>query len=88
MVRAIWAVACSVLVVLNVAAPLAHPVFAQEAAGIVAPARNAPMRMDNSTLPRPPNLASQGSLMDNSARIRRPVQTPTGSAADPSYRLG
>ena len=60
MVKAIWAVACSVLVVLNVAAPLAYPVFAQEAAGI----------------------------MDNSARIRRPVQTPTGSQSDPSYRLG
>ncbi len=60
MVKAIWAVACSVLVVLNVAAPLAHPVFAQEAAGI----------------------------MDNSARIRRPVQTPSGSQSDPSYRLG
>ena len=60
MVRAIWAVACSVLVVLNVAAPLAYPVFAQEAAGI----------------------------MDNSARIRRPVQTPSGSQSDPSYRLG
>jgi len=60
MVKAIWAVACSVLVVLNVAAPLAYPVFAQEAAGI----------------------------MDNSARIRRPVQTPSGSQSDPSYRLG
>jgi len=88
MVRAIWAVACSVLVVLNVAAPLAHPVFAQEAAGIVAPAGNAPMRIDNSTPTRPPTLASQGSIMDNSARIRRPVQTPTGSQSDPSYRLG
>jgi len=88
MVKAIWAVACSVLVVLNVATPLAHPVFAQEAAGIVAPARNAPMRMDNSTQIRPPTLASQGSLMDNSARIRRPVQTPSGSQSDPSYRLG
>jgi polysaccharide export outer membrane protein len=60
MVKAIWAVACSVLVVLNVATPLAQPVFAQEAAGI----------------------------MDNSARIRRPVQTPSGSQSDPSYRLG
>jgi len=88
MVKAIWAVACSVFVVFNVATPLAHPVFAQEAAGIVAPARNAPMRMDNSTLIRPPTLASQGSLMDNSARIRRPVQTPSGSQSDPSYRLG
>jgi polysaccharide export outer membrane protein len=60
MVKAIWAVACSVLVILNVAAPLAHPVFAQEAAGI----------------------------MDNSARIRRLVQTPSDSQSDPSYRLG
>lgn len=56
MVKAIWAVACSVLVVLNIAAPLALPVFAQ---GI-----------------------------DNSAKIRRPIQTPQGSQSDPSYRLG
>ena len=56
MVKAIWAVACSVLVVLTVAVPHAHPVFAQE--------------------------------MDNSAKIRRPIQTPTDSASDPSYRLG
>ena len=56
MVKALWAVACSVLVVLNIAVPLAHPVFAQE--------------------------------MDNSANILRPIQTPTGSQSDPSYRLG
>jgi polysaccharide export outer membrane protein len=34
MVKAIWAVACSVLVILNIAAPLAVPVFAQEATGV------------------------------------------------------
>jgi len=56
MVKVLWAVACSVLLVLNVAAPLAHPVFAQE--------------------------------MDNSAKIRRPIQPPTGAQSDPSYRLG
>ena len=56
MVKAIWAVACSVLVVLSVAVPLALPVFAQD--------------------------------MDNSAKIRRPIQVPTGSQSDPSYRLG
>jgi polysaccharide export outer membrane protein len=69
MVKAIWAVACSVLVVLNIAAPLALPVFAQEGT-------------------RPAALASPGAIIDNSARIRRPIQTPTGSQSDPSYRLG
>ena len=75
MVKAIWAVACSVLVVLNLAAPLALPVFAQEAAGVVAPARNAPMPTGNSinTLSAP--LTSQRVIMDNSAKIRRPIQT-------------
>ena len=56
MVKAPWAVACSVLMVLNVAAPLALPAFAQET--------------------------------DNSAKIRRPIRTPTGSSTDPSYLLG
>ncbi len=56
MVKAPWAVACSVLVVLNVAAALALPAFAQE--------------------------------KDNSVKIRRPIQTPTVSQNDPSYRLG
>jgi polysaccharide export outer membrane protein len=63
MVKAIWAVACSVLMVLNIATPLAIPVFAQE----------------------PP---AQGASMDNSAKIRSPIQPPTGSQPDPSYRLG
>jgi polysaccharide export outer membrane protein len=66
MVKAIWAVACSILVVLNIAAPLALPVFAQEAAGLVAPARNAPMPMDNSVPTRPTALSSQGSQPDPS----------------------
>ena len=56
MVKAIWAVACSVLVVYSMAMPLALPAFAEE--------------------------------MDNSAMIRRPIQPPTGSQPDPSYRLG
>jgi polysaccharide export outer membrane protein len=34
MVKAIWAVACLILVVLNVAPPLADPAFAQESAGV------------------------------------------------------
>ena len=88
MVKAIWAVACSVLVVLNVAAPLALPVFAQEGAGMVAPARNGPMPMDNSLQTRPAPLASQRAVMDNSAKIRRPALSSTGSKTDPSYRLG
>ena len=86
--KAIWAVACSVLVVLNIAAPLALPVFAQEAAGIVAPARNAPMPMDNSIQIRPAPPTSQRAIMDNMAKIRRPVLPSTGSQPDPSYRLG
>ncbi|MGB7630924.1 MAG: polysaccharide biosynthesis/export family protein [Candidatus Deferrimicrobium sp.] len=88
MVKAIRAVACSVLVVLIIAVPLVLPVFAQEATGIVAPRRNYPMPTDNSTPTRPPTLAAQGGIMDNSAKIRRPIQTPPGSQSDPSYRLG
>jgi len=88
MVKAIWAVACSVLVVLNIAAPLALPAFAQEAAGMVAPARNVPMPTDNSILTRPAPLTSQRATMDNSAKIRRPALPSTGSQPDPSYRLG
>jgi polysaccharide export outer membrane protein len=88
MVKAIWAVACSVLVVLNIAAPLAVPVFAQEAARIVAPARNAAMPTDNSIQTRPSTLSSQRATMDNSAKIRRPALPTTGSQPDPSYRLG
>ena len=88
MVKVLWAVACSVLVVLNIAAPLALPVFAQEAAGTVAPARNAPIPTDNSMRTLPAPLATQRAIMDNSAKIRRPIQTPTGSQSDPSYRLG
>jgi len=88
MVKAIWAVACSVLVVLNIAAPLAVPVFAQEAARIVAPARNAAMPTDNSIQTRPAPLTSLRAIMDNSAKIRRPALPSTGSQPDPSYRLG
>ena len=88
MVKAIWAVACSVLVVLNIAAPLALPAFAQDAAGMVAPARNIPMPTDNSIQTRPAPLTSQRAIMDNLAKIRRPALPLTGSQADPSYRLG
>lgn len=88
MVKAIWAVACSVLVVLNLAAPLALPVFAQEAAGIVAPARKAPMSKDNPTPNQPTPLSSQRAIMDNSAKIRRPAPPSTSTQPDPSYRLG
>jgi polysaccharide export outer membrane protein len=69
MVKAIWAVACSVLVVLNIAAPLAIPVFAQEAAGIVGPARNATMPTDNSAKIRRPALPSIGTQPDPSYRL-------------------
>jgi len=88
MVKAIWAVACSVLVVFNIAAPLALPVFAQEAAGIVAPAKKSPMPLGNSMPTRPSALPSQGAIMDNSAKIRRPALPSTGTQPDPSYRLG
>jgi polysaccharide export outer membrane protein len=88
MVKAIWAVACSVLVVLNIAAPLALPVFAQEAAGMVAPGKNSPKPVDNSILTRPAPLTSLRAIMDNSAKIRRPALPSTGSQPDPSYRLG
>jgi polysaccharide export outer membrane protein len=69
MVKAIWAVACSVLVVLNIAAPLAVPVFAQEAAGPVAPAGNAPMPMDNASPIRPIAPSPQSSQADPSYRL-------------------
>jgi len=60
MVKAIWAVACSVLVALNIAAPLALPVFAQEATGL---------SMDNSARMRRPAPASTGSHPDSSYRL-------------------
>jgi polysaccharide export outer membrane protein len=66
MVKAMWAVACSVLVILNIAAPLAVPVFAQVAAGPVAQASNAPVPMDNSARIRRPALPSPGSQPDPS----------------------
>jgi polysaccharide biosynthesis/export protein len=88
MVKTIWAVACSVLVVLNIAVPLALPVFAQEAAGVVAPSRNGPKPMDNSMQTLSAPLTSQRVIIDNSAKIRRPIQLPAGSQSDPSYRLG
>ena len=88
MVKAIWAVACSVLAVLYVAVPLALPVFAQDAAGVVAPARSAPMPPDNSLKSRPAPLPLQRGIMDNSAKIRRPALPSTGLQSDPSYRLG
>jgi polysaccharide export outer membrane protein len=46
------------------------------------------MPRDNPTPTRPSTLAAQGAIMDNSAKIRRPIQTPPGSQSDPSYRLG
>jgi polysaccharide export outer membrane protein len=89
MVKAIWAVACSVLVVLNFAGSPAPSAFAQEAAGIVVPERNAPVPTDNSVQIRTAPHASQKPIMDNSAKIRRPIpKTPAGSPSDPSYRLG
>lgn len=69
MVKAIWAVACSVLVVLEIAAPLALPVFAQEAAGIAAPAGKSPMPADNSVPVRPPPMPSTGSQPELSYRL-------------------
>jgi polysaccharide export outer membrane protein len=88
MVKAIWAVACSLLVFLNLAAPLALPAFAQEAAGVAAPVRISPMATDNSVQTRPAALPSQRGGMDNAARVRRPTPPPTGAGADSSYRLG
>jgi len=89
MVKAIWAVACSVLVILNIAALLALPVFAQEAPGIVAPAKNGAMPTDNSMRAQTTPPAPQRAIMDNSAMLRRSIpKTPTGSQSDSSYRLG
>jgi polysaccharide export outer membrane protein len=88
MVKVLWAVACSVLVVLNLAAPLALPAFAQEGTGLAAPPRNAAMPKDNSIQNRPAPLTSQRAIMDNSAKIRRPILPSTGSHPDPTYLLG
>jgi polysaccharide export outer membrane protein len=90
MVKVLWAVACSALgiLVLNISAPLALPVFAQEAAGSVVPARNAPRPADNSIQTRPAPLGSQRAITDNSAKIRKPALPSTGSTPDASYRLG
>jgi polysaccharide export outer membrane protein len=75
-------------VVLNLAAPLAPPAFAQEAAGMVAPARNATMPKDNSMQTLSAPLTSQRGIMDNLSKIRRPASPTNGSQAEPSYRLG
>ena len=88
MVKVLWAVACSVFMILNIAAPLALPVFAQEAAGITTPAGNAPLRADNSMQTLSAPLTSKRVIMDNSAKIRRSIQSPKGSQSDPSYLLG
>jgi polysaccharide biosynthesis/export protein len=58
MVKAIWAVACSILIVLNVAPPLADSAFAQESTGVSV--------TDNSIRIRRPALPSTGSHPDPS----------------------
>ena len=59
MVKVLWAVACSALVALNIAAPLARPVFAQEAAAV----------MDNLSRIRRPASPTNGSKADPSYRL-------------------
>jgi polysaccharide export outer membrane protein len=62
MVKATWAVACSVFVVLYVALPLSDSAFAQ--------------------------ASTEGSISDNSTRIRRTAPSPQELASDEGYRLG
>jgi polysaccharide export outer membrane protein len=62
MVKATWAVACSIFVVLCVALPLSDSAFAQ--------------------------APSEGSVSDNSIRIRRAAPSPKDLASDQGYRLG
>jgi len=81
MVKAIWAVACSILVLLDILVPLALPVFAADTTGIAGTVRNVPGQTENSARNVP-------ALMDNSARTRKPAFSAQGSQSDPSYRLG
>jgi polysaccharide export outer membrane protein len=62
MVKATWAVACSIFVVLYVAMPLSDSAFAQ--------------------------ASTEGSVSDNSIRIRRTAPSPKDLASDDGYRLG
>ena len=88
MVKVLWAVACSVYMISNIAAPLALPAFAQEAAVIAPPAGNAPLPANNSMQTLSAPLSSQRLVTDNLSKIRRPASPSNGSQTDPSYRLG
>ena len=69
MVKAMWAVACSIIMLLNMFYHLAPPVFAEDTAGLSAPLRNAPAQADNSARTRKSALPSNGSQFDQSYRL-------------------
>jgi polysaccharide export outer membrane protein len=80
MVKAIWAVACSVLVVLQIGMTTVVPVFAEETAA------KEPAAMGSQGLPG--TIRDTPAKADNSAKVRKPNSPSQGSQADPSYRLG
>jgi polysaccharide export outer membrane protein len=80
MVKAIWAVACSLLVVLQAGITTVAPVFAEEPAARGSAAKE-PQGLSGATWDTPVKL-------DNSVKPRRPIPPSQGSQADPSYRLG
>ena len=77
MVKAIWAVACSILVLLVETVPLAMPAFALDAAGAVE---------NSKAVPPGANDSPAGANIPPAAR--RPVPPLQSSINDPAYRLG
>lgn len=89
MVKAIWAVACSVLMVLCIGAPmLPDAAFAQGPAGKPVPSGNAltttGVSNSNGIVGRTPALP----VTDNSTRLRKLVENSKGPPPDSGYRLG
>lgn len=69
MVKAIWAVACSILVFSGVMAPLVLPAFAEEGKVSSGPARSTPAWMDNSAHARSPVSPGKDSQDDSVYRL-------------------
>jgi polysaccharide export outer membrane protein len=88
MVRAIWAVACSILLASSILISLTDPLFAQDPPGISKPGNNPPAPIADPPPARQSTSASQVALPDNPANQRRPIIGSTNSMVDPSYRLG
>jgi polysaccharide export outer membrane protein len=79
-VKTVWAVACSILVVLQVGTTTVVPVYAEESAAKGSAAKETQGLTGASwNTPAKP---------DNSVKVGKPFSPSPGSQADPSYRLG